>query len=108
MSFKSIAIPPRSVTRKGGEPTRAYAPATSAPVHMRATRHLDGHRYATGDRLLMASGGRETARGASACRVVSLLPNEGGPLRYRVRSESENFERIVDEIDLSPLEPGLD
>jgi len=34
--------------------------------------------------------------------VVALLPYEGkGPLQYRVRSDAEQFERIVAEADLS-------
>ena len=56
----------------------------------------------------MANGGRTISRVASVCCVVSLLPDEGGPLRYRVRSENEGFERIVDESDLSPLGESLD
>jgi hypothetical protein len=56
----------------------------------------------------MAPGGREFSRSASACVVLALLPYEGGPLRYRVRSDNENFERIVDEADLSPLITSLE
>jgi hypothetical protein len=56
----------------------------------------------------MAPGGREISRGASTCSVVFLLPYEGGPLRYRVRSDSESFERIVDENDLSELPNELE
>jgi hypothetical protein len=70
-------------------------------------RRANTHRYATGDRLAMAPGGREISRTAAACLVLALLPHEGGPLRYRVRSENETFERIVDEGDLSPL-PSLE
>ena len=41
-------------------------------------------------------------RTASGCKVVALLPYEGyGALLYRVRSESESFERIVAEADLA-------
>ncbi len=50
----------------------------------------------------MLNGGRTLARAAAFCKVVSLLPYEGhGPLLYRVRSETEAFERIVAEADLS-------
>ncbi len=58
--------------------------------------------------LFMARGGRDIARQASACQVVALLPHEGGPLRYRVRSDAEGFERIVDETDLTTLSSGLE
>jgi hypothetical protein len=33
-------------------------------------------------------------------RVVSPLPREAGPQQYRVRSEGEAFDRIVDEARL--------
>jgi hypothetical protein len=107
MPFKGIAIPPRT-TRRGGELSKGYVSATSAPTHPRPVSPNREHRYAAGDRLMMARGGRDISRGASACLVISLLPHEGGPLRYRVQSESESFERIVDEADLSVLEPGLE
>jgi hypothetical protein len=105
MSFKSIAIPSRLATKKGGA-TKAYVPATSVVTTPRELRTSSGHRYAIGDRLRMASGGREIARGASACLVTAVLPNEGGPLRYRVRSDNENYDRIIEERDLSPASPA--
>ena len=50
----------------------------------------------------MLNGGRTLARAAAFCKVVSQQPNEAhGPLLYRVRSETEAFERIVAEADLS-------
>jgi len=114
MSFKNIAVPPRTTTKKRGQdapnppPGLAYAPATGEPVTTRTTRPGQTHRFAVGQRLSMAPGGRDISRGASACSVVSLLPHEGGPLRYRVRSDNENYERIIDETDLSPLPPGAE
>lgn len=30
-------------------------------------------------------------------RIVGALPREGGPQQYRVRGETETFDRIVDE-----------
>jgi len=42
------------------------------------------------------------ARAGSFCKVTALLPYEGhGSLLYRVRSETEQFERVVAEADLS-------
>ena len=113
MSLKSIAVPPRVASKKGrspfaGDAAPAYVPATRTPERSRVARSAHAHRFATGERLSMAPGGREISRSASACVVLALLPYEGGPLRYRVRSESENFERIVDEADLSPLHGGLE
>ena len=112
-SFKNIAVPPRSPTRKrSGEPPdesrQVYVPATSTAVAPRSTHLNRSHRFAIGQRLSMAPGGREISRGASTCSVVFLLPFEGGALRYRVRSDNESFERIVDETDLSPLGNSLE
>jgi hypothetical protein len=60
------------------------------------------HRYRIGERLRMTHGGRSVARAEAYCKVVARLPYEGhGALLYRVRSESEQFERVVAEIDLS-------
>lgn len=107
MSYKSISIPSRTASKKRGAPAVApapsYVPATSASVTPRATTDAAGHRYLVGQRLAMAPGGREFARGAATCTIVARLPHEGGPLRYRVRSDSEHYERIVDENDLSLL-----
>jgi len=36
----------------------------------------------------------------SACRVVSALPRDNGPQQYRIRSEGESFDRIIDEVRL--------
>jgi hypothetical protein len=113
VSVKSIAIPSRLAAKKERSPSssdalREYAQATRLPERSRVTRSAHAHRFSAGERLLMAPGGREISRSASPCLVLALLPYEGVTLRYRVRSESENFERIVDEVDLSPLTPGLE
>ena len=57
----------------------------------------------SGERLRMVGGGTTLRRDESICRVTSLLPHEGGPLLYRVRSELESFERVVAESDLSAV-----
>ena len=113
---KSIAIPPNPSTRLG---QRRAAARRQEPVDTEQTGELPGstavlkhparpvqagpvHRYSVGDRLRMGSGGYTTARVASICKVVALLPYEGhGPLLYRVHSEAEAFERVVAEADLS-------
>ena len=110
-SLKSIAIP---VTRKraAGKPRKAGHPAPPADSRVGGTvgplRRVSGaisiapqHRYRIGERLMMQDGGRSLQRAKTTCRVISLLPAEGGPLRYRVRSETESFERVVEEGDLS-------
>ena len=109
-SFKSIAVP---VTRRQavGKARRA-APLTGdagggtvAEFHRQAPQQPTAHpvhRFHVGDRLTMARGSRDIARSAALCEVVALLPHETGPLLYRVRSELESFERVVDEVDLAP------
>jgi len=37
--------------------------------------------------------------------VISALPRDAGPQRYRVRNPSENFDRIMDEARLQALSP---
>jgi hypothetical protein len=109
--LKSIAIPvtrrsAASKPRKGGHPQvapdagvgglvgepRRQAPPASAPLH---------HIYRIGQRLKLLGSGRYWARSAGLCRVVALLPHEGGPFLYRVRSEVESFERVVPEAELA-------
>jgi hypothetical protein len=105
-SFKNIAIPTRNQSKRRNTesgPGQVNMPVVNAALKNRAIRVGRSHRFDVGQRLSMAPGGRDISRGASPCRVVFLLPYEGGALRYRVRSENENFERIVDETDLLPL-----
>ncbi|GIK49372.1 MAG: hypothetical protein KJZ75_00980 [Hyphomonadaceae bacterium] len=35
--------------------------------------------------------------------VISVLPRDAGPQRYRVRNPDESFDRIMDEARLEPL-----
>lgn len=107
-SFKNIAIPSRNQIKKrgggqAGEATHPYVPATSIGLAVRTSVAAHRHRFAVGQRLSMAPGGRDFSREAAICSVVFLLPYEGGALRYRVHSDSENFERIVNEADLVAL-----
>lgn len=109
--IKSIAVP---VTRKrsGGKNKAAGHPAPPAdsevggrvgpPRRLVGTprSHPPEHKFRVGQRVTLRGGGRLWARVENSCEVIALLPYEGSALRYRVRSESENFERVVDEIDL--------
>ncbi len=112
---KSVVAAKKKKPRPAGHP--AVAPSDSLLMVTPPTRGARGapaprpvaaeprpvslHRYHVGQRLRMQSGGRSWARPETMCRVLALLPVEGGPLRYRVRSETESYERIVDEIDLT-------
>jgi hypothetical protein len=109
-SYKSIAVP---VTRKRavGKAKRAGHPAPPADSRVggdvgpgrRVAAPVSSqpqHKYRIGQRL-MVKDARLWARPQTACKVLALLPYEGsGALRYRVRSEVESFERVIDEADL--------
>jgi hypothetical protein len=109
MPPKSIAVPH---TIRSPDRDRRAAAAVAAPVLeplvetarpvARGVRQQPHHRYRVGERLRVGHGGNVIARAAAFCRVVALLPYEGhGALLYRVRSDTEQFERVVAEADLS-------
>ncbi|SFV38616.1 hypothetical protein SAMN05216456_3527 [Devosia crocina] len=60
------------------------------------------HRFKTGQMLELRASPRQSIRPSGPCEVISCLPHEGGPLLYRVRSQREIIDRVVDEFDLSP------
>lgn len=35
-------------------------------------------------------------------RVVSAMPNSGGPTLYRIKGDLEKFERVIEETHLGP------
>jgi hypothetical protein len=110
--IKSIAVP---VTRRdaiakrqrAGRPLQDDVPVDTKLVEVRQqhrpTSARPAHRYRVGERLALGRGSTSFARPVAACKVVALVPHETGPLLYRIRSDIENFERIVDEADLAPL-----
>jgi hypothetical protein len=53
-------------------------------------------KFSAGERVSIARGASVGAP-AGQFRVVSALPLGVGPQQYRVRSETEQFDRIVDE-----------
>lgn len=56
---------------------------------------------AAGQRVSLAGFGGGTSR--DVYRVVRALPTEGRPLQYRIKSDAESFERVVDASRLHPL-----
>lgn len=111
--LKSIAIPVKKpkashAKRKKGALQPAAAANLVLPVELRRptaptpVRAQPAHRFRIGERLTMTHGGRTLARIAATCIVVARLPYEGhGSLLYRVRSDTEQYERVVAEMDLS-------
>ena len=80
--------------------TQRQRPLAAIPPGIKPTPK---HRYHVGQRLRLMGGGNYWARNAGTCRIVMLMPYEGGSLFYRVRSETENFERVVAEGDLATI-----
>ncbi|MBB4954935.1 hypothetical protein H4S14_002828 [Agrobacterium vitis] len=61
------------------------------------------HLYQTGDMIVLKDGPVRIARSTGSCKVLATLPESQGVRRYRVRFDSETFDRSVseDEIDLT-------
>ena len=108
--LKSISVTP--IKRGGGrqQPSPTIDDSDeggfsiSSPLARPARRVVaaPSHRYRVGEHLKMNGGGQSVARSAGSCKVVSRLPYEGlGSLPYRVRSDTESFERVVPESDLT-------
>jgi hypothetical protein len=53
-------------------------------------------RFSAGDRVSLVGSKMFTAP-AGVYRIVRALPKEAGPRLYRVKNETENFERVVEE-----------
>lgn len=111
-SLKSISVTPtkRAGGRKAPSPTireafeDSFSTQAAALVRPTARRSVPGpiHCYHVGDGVRMNGGGYSIQRPASGCKIIALLPYEGyGALLYRVRSDTESFERIVAEADLT-------
>ena len=104
-AIKSIAVKPKRARAASPSPSDdEVSPGPPAALARPARRTVPApqHRYRVGEKLNMIGGGQSVQRAASACKIVALLPYEGrGALLYRVRADSESFERIVPEVDLS-------
>lgn len=108
--LKSIAVPTKrpvaAKPRRAGRPqvaaddTNVGGKVGAGRTVATAPRPAQRHRYHVGQRLRLLGGGSTRARADGGCKVVSLMPHEGGAFYYRVRSETENFERVVAEADL--------
>jgi hypothetical protein len=59
-------------------------------------------KFGAGQRVsIMRSGAFPAPTGTYS--VVSVLPKESGPRQYRVRSDGETFDRIIDEVRLQAV-----
>lgn len=114
MDSKSIAVPVAS--RRNGKAKRAGHPASLGDEHRigglvgeprkpaPAVAEQATSIYQVGQRLRLRGSGNTLMRVASMCQVIAVMPHETGPFLYRVRSEMEQFERIVSEADLAVAE----
>lgn len=55
-------------------------------------------KFSAGQRVLAARGG--VGAPAGHFQIVSVLPRGAGSQQYRVRGETESFERVIDEVRL--------
>lgn len=62
---------------------------------------MAAHLYKTGDMVVLKDGPVRLSRSVGVCKVLATLPEQQGTRRYRVRFESEGFDRSIaeDEID---------
>lgn len=63
---------------------------------------MSKHKFSIGDTIFLKDGPVRVARGAGACKIVATLPETGSIRQYRVRYETENFDRCIAEDDIDP------
>lgn len=57
---------------------------------------------AIGDVVILKDGFSDTGRNRTSCRIVAILPSDSGEKQYRIRFDTENFDRriVLSDIDL--------
>ncbi len=63
---------------------------------------MSKHKYAVGTMIVLKEGPVRYSRATGVCKVLAMLPVTGGARQYRVRFESESFDRCVAEDDIDP------
>jgi hypothetical protein len=107
-----IAVPVRTKGRSA-TPQHSRTAHSSLSIRPVAVSQLPAneanpkHQFRVGQRLKMTSGGSLLERVGSMVTVLHLQPYERNELRYRVRSDLENYERIVVESQLIQVEENL-
>ncbi len=59
-------------------------------------------KFAAGQRVALV-GQRSFGTPRAVFRIVTALPTEAGPQQYRVRSDGEMHDRVIDEVRLEAL-----
>lgn len=57
-------------------------------------------RYAVGDTIVLKDGLVRTEEARRTCKIAVVLPSDGSRPQYRVRFETENFDRRILESDI--------
>jgi hypothetical protein len=66
---------------------------------------MKANAYTIGDNVVLKAGLTRMAAANRTCRIVGLLPSaDRGEKQYRVRFETENFERRIVESDIDTIE----
>lgn len=60
-------------------------------------------RFATGQKVKVAAS-KLYRQPKGEYRVVSAMPASSGAMQYRIKGDQESYERVIDEIHLSPEE----
>ncbi|NKN36886.1 cold-shock protein [Agrobacterium sp. a22-2] len=62
---------------------------------------MSRHLYKAGDHIVLKDGPVRTAKPSGDCRILAAMPESQGSRRYRIRFDTENFDRSIaeDEID---------
>ncbi len=58
------------------------------------------HLYKAGDTVVLKDGPFRMVKSAGSCKILAAMPELQGSLRYRIRFDSENFDRSISEGDI--------
>ncbi len=61
---------------------------------------MDRHQYKIGDRIVLKERSSRTLKSGGPCRVLAALPESQGFRQYRVRFETESYDRMISEDDI--------
>ena len=61
---------------------------------------MSEHQYKVGDRIVLKDGPSRMLKSTGPCKVIAALPESRGFRQYRVRFESETYERMISEDDI--------
>jgi hypothetical protein len=63
---------------------------------------MAAHRYKVGQTLNFHPMRMGSPAAPRECKILRLLPVEGGTIQYRIKCDSEPFERVAKESELAP------